>query len=196
MALSPEQMDRMMDEHFAFEGRDDVEGVLATLSEDVEHDIVGWPFGPAHNRDGARQFYEMMFGGLADSSVRCGKRLYGANFMVDESVWSGKAPGMPFGLEGRNRPLEFRLLHVVEFAERKRKAKGADWIVANDVSPETNVMGGDRNTVHLVTARGVESWPEMSKDEVADRLMLHAACLELHSPETGLYERFVSDVPF
>ena len=38
--------------------------------------------------------------------------------------------------------------NVIEFAKKKRKAKGADWIVANDVSPETGIMGGDRNTVH------------------------------------------------
>ena len=45
------------------------------------------------------------------------ERLHGHNFMVDESVWSGRAPGKPFGLEGRNRPLSFRLLHVMEFGD-------------------------------------------------------------------------------
>ena len=117
MALTPQQMDQKMDEHFAFEGRDDVEGVLATLTDDAEHDIVGWPSGPSHGREGARKFYETMFLDLSDGKVRCVKRLYGHNFVVDESVWSGKAPGKPFGLEGRNRPLEFRLLHVMEFAD-------------------------------------------------------------------------------
>jgi len=128
MALTPRQMDQMMDEHFAFEGRDDVEGVLATLTEDVEHDIVGWPFGPAHGRDGARKFYETLFVDLAESEVSCVKRLYGSNFMVDESIWRGKAPGRPFGLEGRNRPLEFRLLHVVEFAETGAIKRENVWI--------------------------------------------------------------------
>lgn len=117
MALTPEQMDKKMDEHFSFEGRDDIEGVLATLDANVEHDIVGWPFGPSRGREGARAFYENMFHDLAESHVRCVKRLYGSNFMVDESVWSGKAAGKPFGLEGRNRPLEFRLLHVMEFTD-------------------------------------------------------------------------------
>ena len=65
--------------------------------------------------------------------------------------------------------------NVVEYAKKKRASKGADWIVANDVSPETNVMGGDRNTVHIVTDKGVESWPEMDKDEVAARLVARAA---------------------
>ena len=45
------------------------------------------------------------------------KRLYGENFLVDESVWEGTAAGKPFGIEGKGRPLKFRLLHVLEFAE-------------------------------------------------------------------------------
>ena len=65
--------------------------------------------------------------------------------------------------------------HVIEHAKKKRKAKGADWIVANDVSPETGIMGGDRNTVHLITAADVESWPELDKTQVARRLMERAA---------------------
>ncbi len=65
--------------------------------------------------------------------------------------------------------------HVVEFAKKKRKAKGCDWIVANDVSHGTGIMGGDRNTVHLVTADAVEDWPNMDKAEVAQRLVARAA---------------------
>lgn len=117
MALSRADMDRKMDEHFAFEARDDVEGVLATLTLDAEHDIVGAPTGPTQGREGARGFYESLFADLADGSVKTCKRLYGEGFLVDESLWRGRAPGRPFGLEGRGRPLEFRLLHVVEFAD-------------------------------------------------------------------------------
>jgi phosphopantothenoylcysteine decarboxylase/phosphopantothenate--cysteine ligase len=64
---------------------------------------------------------------------------------------------------------------VVANAEAKRRAKAVDWIVANDVSEGTGVFGGDRNRVHLVTAEGVEDWPDMSKAEVADALILRAA---------------------
>ncbi len=60
---------------------------------------------------------------------------------------------------------------VVEYAKAKLKAKGSNWILANDVSVESGVMGGDRNKVHLVTADGVEDWPEQSKDEVARMLV-------------------------
>lgn len=59
---------------------------------------------------------------------------------------------------------------VVDNATAKRTKKGCDWIVANDVSPETGTFGGDHNTVHLVTADGVEDWPRLSKAEVAARL--------------------------
>jgi phosphopantothenoylcysteine decarboxylase/phosphopantothenate--cysteine ligase len=60
-------------------------------------------------------------------------------------------------------------------AARKRKSKGADWIVANDVSPDRGVFGGEGNTVHLLTAEGIEDWPTLSKDEVARRLLQRAA---------------------
>jgi phosphopantothenoylcysteine decarboxylase/phosphopantothenate--cysteine ligase len=62
---------------------------------------------------------------------------------------------------------------VVEQAIAKRQSKRADWIVANDVSGD--VMGGHRNRVHLVTANGVEDWPEASKDEVARHLVAKIA---------------------
>ena len=128
MALTPQQMDKKMDEHFAFEARDDIDGVLATLTADVEHDIVGWPFGPSHGREAAGKFYEATFSDLSESKVQCVKRLYGQNFMVDESLWTGRAPGKPFGLEGRNRPLEFRLLHIVEFADSGDIKRENVWI--------------------------------------------------------------------
>ncbi|MBM3619762.1 MAG: bifunctional phosphopantothenoylcysteine decarboxylase/phosphopantothenate synthase [Alphaproteobacteria bacterium] len=60
--------------------------------------------------------------------------------------------------------------NVVANAVAKRERKGCDWIVANDVSPATGTFGGDRNTVHLVTASGVEAWPTLAKDAVAEEL--------------------------
>jgi phosphopantothenoylcysteine decarboxylase/phosphopantothenate--cysteine ligase len=60
-------------------------------------------------------------------------------------------------------------------ATAKRARKGCDWIVANDVSPATGVMGGDVNSVHLVTADGIESWSPQSKDEVARALVTRIA---------------------
>jgi phosphopantothenoylcysteine decarboxylase / phosphopantothenate---cysteine ligase len=60
--------------------------------------------------------------------------------------------------------------NVIAHAKAKLARKGCDWIVANDVSPSTGIMGGDRNTVHIVTATGIEDWPDLSKAEVGIRL--------------------------
>jgi phosphopantothenoylcysteine decarboxylase/phosphopantothenate--cysteine ligase len=65
--------------------------------------------------------------------------------------------------------------HIIEHAKEKLVRKGCDWIVANDVSAAGGAMGGDSNTVHLVTAREVESWPPQSKQEVARTLVLRIA---------------------
>ena len=128
MALTPAQMDAKLDEHFRFEAADDVEGVLATMTDDVEHDVVGWPSCPVRGQEEARPFYETLFADLSDGKVETQRRLYGANFMVDDSVWRGRAPGRPFGLDGHGRPVAFRLLHVLEFSESGDIARENVWI--------------------------------------------------------------------
>ncbi|OCC25449.1 peptidase [Croceicoccus estronivorus] len=74
----------------------------------------------------------------------------------------GKRPGLIVGFAAETD-------NVIEYAKDKRKRKGADWIVANDVSGD--VMGGTHNRVHLVTAEGVESWDDLPKGEVARLLV-------------------------
>jgi phosphopantothenoylcysteine decarboxylase/phosphopantothenate--cysteine ligase len=64
---------------------------------------------------------------------------------------------------------------VIDHATAKRKRKGCDWIVANDVSPGTGIMGGTENAVTLITDAGAESWPRMGKDEVARKLAARIA---------------------
>jgi phosphopantothenoylcysteine decarboxylase/phosphopantothenate--cysteine ligase len=65
--------------------------------------------------------------------------------------------------------------NVVAHAKEKRARKGCDWIVANDVSPGTGIMGGEKNTVHLITANTTEDWPEMDKKDVGIRLTARIA---------------------
>jgi phosphopantothenoylcysteine decarboxylase/phosphopantothenate--cysteine ligase len=64
---------------------------------------------------------------------------------------------------------------VIANAKAKLAKKGCDWILANDVSPETGIMGGDANTIHLISSRGVEDWPPQSKVEVARMLVQRIA---------------------
>ncbi len=65
--------------------------------------------------------------------------------------------------------------NIVAHGSAKLKTKGCDWIVANDVSDSSGVMGGDRNTVHIITASGVESWAQLDKYEVSRRLIQRAS---------------------
>jgi phosphopantothenoylcysteine decarboxylase/phosphopantothenate--cysteine ligase len=60
---------------------------------------------------------------------------------------------------------------LIANAEKKLRKKGADWILANDVSAKAGVMGGPDNTIRVVTADGVEAWPTMAKSDVAGRLI-------------------------
>jgi len=65
--------------------------------------------------------------------------------------------------------------NVIANATAKRKRKGCDWIVANDVSPATGIMGGSENDVTLIHRDGSEDWPRMGKDQVAERLAVRIA---------------------
>jgi phosphopantothenoylcysteine decarboxylase/phosphopantothenate--cysteine ligase len=103
---------------------------------------------------------------------------------------SGKAPALEFAenpdiLAEVSKPSPQRPKLVVGFAAEtdnvtdhataKRARKGCDWIVANDVSPGTGIMGGTENAVTLITAAGAEDWPRLPKDEVARRLAARIA---------------------
>jgi phosphopantothenoylcysteine decarboxylase/phosphopantothenate--cysteine ligase len=83
-----------------------------------------------------------------------------------------KRPGLVIGFAAETE-------HLIDNAKAKLARKGCDWIVANDVSPSTGVMGGDRNTVHLLTRDGanvsVDSWPVMNKEQVATELIARVA---------------------
>jgi phosphopantothenoylcysteine decarboxylase/phosphopantothenate--cysteine ligase len=81
---------------------------------------------------------------------------------------SGKRPRLVIGFAAETDD-------VVANAKSKLTKKNADWIVANDVSPHTGIMGGDKNTVHIVSRDGVENWPELDKREVGTRLAARIA---------------------
>src|SRR4029079_15452599 len=65
--------------------------------------------------------------------------------------------------------------NVVDNAKAKLVSKGCDWILANDVSPQTEIMGGESNTITLVTRDGAELWPAQSKDDAARMLVARIA---------------------
>ena len=120
--------------------------------------------------------------GAADQKIKKGKSGGGTSLTLVENpdILKSIATG------GKARPrlvvgFAAETTKVVEHAQAKLASKGADWIVANDVSHGSGiggaggVMGGDRNVVHIVRADGVESWPELDKAAVAERLVAAAS---------------------
>lgn len=127
-SLTPQQFDELIDRHFRYEAEDDVEGVLSTMVDDLTHELVGAPSGVSRGKDEARRFYERLFADLAGEEIKTVKRLYGKNFVVDESIWKGKAVGAPLGIPGKGKPLTFRILHIFEMADDGKIRQENVWI--------------------------------------------------------------------
>jgi ketosteroid isomerase-like protein len=120
MRMSREEMDRAVNEHFGFEAADDLDGVMASLAGDVEHEIVPSPVGVLHDKAKVRDYYAMLFASVQGDSVTPLKRYYGDDFIVDETLWHGEiSDGRPFLCDGKSGKVSFRLLHIFEFEDGK-----------------------------------------------------------------------------
>jgi phosphopantothenoylcysteine decarboxylase/phosphopantothenate--cysteine ligase len=85
------------------------------------------------------------------------------DILAELSQAGGRRPSLVIGFAAETEK-------VVEQGRAKLTRKGCDWILANDVAPGTATFGGDENRIHLITADGVDDWPQMTKAEVAERL--------------------------
>jgi steroid delta-isomerase-like uncharacterized protein len=111
-------MDRIANEHFGYEAADDIDGVMATFSDDVTHHLVGSPDGDLVGKERVRRFYEELFAAMSGDHVEPVARHYGGDFLVDETLWTGTvADGRLLGLPGKSGSVTFRLLHVFEFRD-------------------------------------------------------------------------------
>lgn len=119
MTTSPAEMDKLLAQHFEAEARHDMPAILDTLTDDVVHDVVGWPGGPNVGHEALQPFYRRLFSDFRAENIVPMHRYYGGDFCVDEVEYQGIATGQPFGMEGRDRPVRFRLLHVCEFRDGK-----------------------------------------------------------------------------
>lgn len=128
--MTPEQMDQVVEEHFAMEARADIDGILATFTDDIEHDVVGMPGGPLRGKAAARAFYQALTRELPATDAVPRHRYYGDNVLVDEVTWEAKAVGRPFGIEGGGRPVRVRMLHVFVFRDGliARENLWLDWV--------------------------------------------------------------------
>ena len=116
--MTRETMDKIVNDHFMYEATADLEGVLSTYSDDPEHQVVGGPDGPLRGKAAIRRFYEGLFPALKGERAEPVMRLYGDDFIVDESILIGKVvDGHPFNLQGKSGHARVRLLHVFQLRD-------------------------------------------------------------------------------
>jgi predicted ester cyclase len=113
--VTPQQMDRLVDDHLSAEARGDIPAVLDTLDEGIVRNVPGGT-DMLTGKDASRAFYSALFAELEITGYRNLRRWHGPDFLVDLMLVEAKATGNPFGFDGRGRSFEFSLLHVFEFA--------------------------------------------------------------------------------
>jgi hypothetical protein len=106
--MTRDEIDQVLERHFAALQKRDLDGILATYADDAEHDAVGRDPNPIHGKAALGAFYRESLADLANTKVIPVRRLYGDEFAIDESILDGYAHGRPFDLEGYSRPVRFR----------------------------------------------------------------------------------------
>jgi hypothetical protein len=115
--VTRDEIDRLLERHFAALKKRDLDAILATYADDAEHDAVGRDPNPIRGRAALAAFYRESLADLANTKVIPVRRLYGEDFAIDESILDGYAQGRPFDLEGYSRPVRFRMLRIFEFRD-------------------------------------------------------------------------------
>ncbi|MFG1798002.1 ester cyclase [Nocardia sp. NPDC049149] len=117
--MTPAEMDELFARHCAAEAANDVDAIMDTLADEIEHDAVGDPQGVLTDHAAIAERYRELFAGLDEDKMESVHRYYGADFFVDESHWYGRVTGILLGIPGNNRPVNFRILHVCEIRDNK-----------------------------------------------------------------------------
>jgi uncharacterized protein len=114
-AMTPAQMDHLVDGHYRAEENGDLAAIVAGFGPGAEHDVVGRPGEPLHGGEQIGAFYRALLAELRIDRFEPVRRRYGTDHVVDEPVLHATATGYPFGLEGRGRPVRTRFLHIFDF---------------------------------------------------------------------------------
>ncbi len=110
-------MQDLVTRHLRAEEQGDVEAAVAVYTDDVEHDVVGFPNSPAYGKDGARAFYTELTANFRAESETVVHRFVTDDAMILEQVMTGTVVGSMLGLPGHGRRISFRILHIFEFRD-------------------------------------------------------------------------------
>jgi hypothetical protein len=111
----PADMDHLIEQHMAAELAADTSGAVAVYTDDVEHDVVGWPTGPVSGPAAAKDFYDQLVAVFVNEEMAPVRTLYGEDHCVTEHRARGRFPHGFLGAPASDRQVEFRMLHVFEF---------------------------------------------------------------------------------
>jgi steroid delta-isomerase-like uncharacterized protein len=115
--MNTERMTALVEQHLKAEDAGDVDGAVSVYTDDVEHDVVGWPGGPLHGKDAAREFYRELTANFNIEQQRPTHQYLAADAMILDMQVTGTVTGTLMGLPGNSRRITFRLLHVFEFKD-------------------------------------------------------------------------------
>jgi steroid delta-isomerase-like uncharacterized protein len=111
------QMVALVERHLKAEGAGDVEGAVAVYTDDIEHDVVGFPTGVLHGKDAARAFYGELTANFRTEEERPTHRYFSDDAMILDQEMTGTVTGSFLGLAGNGRRITFRVLHVFDFKD-------------------------------------------------------------------------------
>jgi steroid delta-isomerase-like uncharacterized protein len=115
--MDMERMTALVEQHLKAEDAGDVDAAVAVYTDDVEHDVVGWPGGPLHGKDAAREFYRELTANFRIEQHRPTHQYLAADAVILDLQVTGTVTGTLLGLPGNGRRITFRLLHVFEFKD-------------------------------------------------------------------------------
>ena len=115
--MDSSQMQGLVDSHMTAENHGDIDGAVAVYTEDVEHDVVGFPSGPSRGKDAARNFYACLTANFRSESWDVLRQYFADDAMVLEQLMTGTVIGSLLGRRGNGRRISFRMMHVFDFRD-------------------------------------------------------------------------------
>jgi steroid delta-isomerase-like uncharacterized protein len=115
--MDDDEMRALVDRHMAAEREGDIDAAVAVYTDDVEHDVVGFPASPTRGKEGARAFYAYLTANFRTENWTVSRQYLADRALVQEQLMTGTVVGSLLGLAGHGRRISFRMLHVFEFRD-------------------------------------------------------------------------------
>ena len=115
--MNQEEMLTLVERHLKAEGAGDIAGAISVYTDDIEHDVVGWPGSPRRGREAARGFYEHLVANFRSETEQPTHAYFTESACVLDQMMIGTVTGSMLGLPGNCQRITFRVLHVFEFRD-------------------------------------------------------------------------------